>query len=55
MEGKINVGEKPKYSQTGDFTSILSSNIYLIIHIKRIGKMNPPIDRENYNVYMGNI
>lgn len=55
VEGKINVGEKPKYSQSGDFTSILSSNIYFIIHIKRIGKMNPPIDRENYNVFMGNI
>lgn len=25
----------------------------MILHIKRVGKMNPPIDRENYNVFMG--
>ena len=52
MEGKINVGDKPKFQQSGDFTAIRSSNIYLVIHVKRVNKMNAPIDRENYNVFM---
>lgn len=52
LEGKVNVGMKPKYFQRGEILSVRSSEIYLVIHIGKVEKLAAPIDSDYYNSFV---